>query len=829
MLRHFIQKGIAITSRIASRATRSVSNRRVVGMLLLLATMMPMFFVFMPVVKAASPLFTQAPQQPCTRSYVPGIGVICTQTGRPPAPVGTAVGELGDDKPVNCLEITAGVVPTGFLSDPFYCTLSAVLNGVKWLGGALLEWSATLLDYTLKISVFNNIIDQFYQGLVIGWTVIRDFANLAFIFVLVYIGVQTMLDIGSSGKQLLAKVIIVALLVNFSFFMTRFVIDISNIFAYAIYSSIAPPDGNGDSDLGGVIRDLLEIPSQMQQIDVGTMAGDGNLKWRPLLILTVQIVFIFIAVWVFFQAALLIFVRIIAFTFLIVISPAAFVAYILPGTRKYFNEWLELLTHQALVAPIFLFLLFVVIKIMSASNSLPYSPNATNQFLFSFILNAGLLIAALKITKRYAGEFGSKATNIGNAVAGFALGAATGGVAFAGRQSIGRLGLAVAKSEALAEAEAQGGARGFAARQAQRLGAATSRANFDARNTKVVSSNARKIGLDLGKGSQSNYASIRDKSDKYYQSRIDHVSKTRVTASDMNEANERIENAETVLRGMAPTDPGYAKQKELVDKMQADPHAIASQISMNRGKYRGQDMAQRMRAISAPIQAASRTPLASDYTPGGQVLYKNQQQAKVDAAQRALTAAEAGTDEAAKAKARAAHAEATARMTRINGMNQNDLAQEIADSRAVAADRITVPQITKDRYLEKQEAKLKALNLELAKEEASPVKNENILARAKLAVSEQEKHITEIKGMEANDPKLVKAVGLDDRYSGPAMRLIGWSGDSYNASTAAIRKQGKTSKDRLIDVLKEVQAEDAPVTPPSSAGGGGATPGATTH
>ena len=63
-----------------------------------------------------------------------------------------------------------------------------------------------------------------------AWAVVRDLSNIFFILILLYIAIQTILGIGHETKKMIAKVVIIALLINFSMFFTKVVIDSSNIF-----------------------------------------------------------------------------------------------------------------------------------------------------------------------------------------------------------------------------------------------------------------------------------------------------------------------------------------------------------------------------------------------------------------------------------------------------------------------------------------------------------------------------------------------------------------------------------------------------------------------
>ena len=72
-----------------------------------------------------------------------------------------------------------------------------------------------------------------------GWTVVRDLANMTFIFILIFIALTIMFRAGTPGTiKTLATVVVVALLVNFSFFFTRVVIDAGNLLAVQFYNAI---------------------------------------------------------------------------------------------------------------------------------------------------------------------------------------------------------------------------------------------------------------------------------------------------------------------------------------------------------------------------------------------------------------------------------------------------------------------------------------------------------------------------------------------------------------------------------------------------------------
>ena len=73
----------------------------------------------------------------------------------------------------------------------------------------------------------------------VGWTTIRDLINLFFIFILLYAAISTILQYGNYQlKNVLAKIIIAALLINFSLMIGKMVIDASHILAWEFYNRI---------------------------------------------------------------------------------------------------------------------------------------------------------------------------------------------------------------------------------------------------------------------------------------------------------------------------------------------------------------------------------------------------------------------------------------------------------------------------------------------------------------------------------------------------------------------------------------------------------------
>ena len=98
--------------------------------------------------------------------------------------------------------------------------------------------TAQVFDFTAALT----LSDEMYRAKFITtiWTIVRDFSNIFFILILLYAAFQVILGLGhGGGKKIVASVILIALLVNFSLFISRVVVDAGNVLGLIFYNKIA--------------------------------------------------------------------------------------------------------------------------------------------------------------------------------------------------------------------------------------------------------------------------------------------------------------------------------------------------------------------------------------------------------------------------------------------------------------------------------------------------------------------------------------------------------------------------------------------------------------
>jgi hypothetical protein len=116
------------------------------------------------------------------------------------------------------------------------CLEWAFYGLILYPSGLFADLTGNLFDvfvaYSISSDSYTNANGQFINQ---GWGVIRDIANVMFIFILLYIAIRHILQMGSSNtKRLLTSLIIAALLINFSLFFSKVIIDAGNIFSQTI-------------------------------------------------------------------------------------------------------------------------------------------------------------------------------------------------------------------------------------------------------------------------------------------------------------------------------------------------------------------------------------------------------------------------------------------------------------------------------------------------------------------------------------------------------------------------------------------------------------------
>jgi hypothetical protein len=165
-----------------------------------------------------------------------------------------------------------------------------------------------------------------------GWPRVRDLANMFIVLGFVFIGIATTLRIGDyEAKKLLPKLIMVALLINFSLVICGIFIDAANITATYFLKSggfFATSWSQTIGDQISVIWGQWKSNSSYVDAGIGVLKVVGGLLFYDIM-----------AAVIFFLYAFLYIFRMMSLWILVILSPLAFVCYVFPFTKSIFNMW----------------------------------------------------------------------------------------------------------------------------------------------------------------------------------------------------------------------------------------------------------------------------------------------------------------------------------------------------------------------------------------------------------------------------------------------------------------------------------------------------------
>ena len=268
--------------------------------------------------------------------------------------------------------LTSALKGLGFvLAESVLAVVIGILGVFVAFAKYLVVFSAQVLDFTLNPALYNFTSNKM---IVEGWTVVRDVCNLFFLLVLLFIAICTILKIEKyHAKKTLLTLIIMALLINFSKPITIFVFDGSQLLMNFFLDQIGKT-GTGSESGSALITKAAEISDFIYQ----SLPGYWSSKDSSL---NMAIQYIFAAVFLFMLAvsylvtALMLIIRIVAIMMLIIVSPFAFFAAIIPDFSKISSKWWSALFEYSYYGPAAAFFLLLATKL---ENALPHLSAATN-------------------------------------------------------------------------------------------------------------------------------------------------------------------------------------------------------------------------------------------------------------------------------------------------------------------------------------------------------------------------------------------------------------------------------------------------------------------
>ncbi len=231
---------------------------------------------------------------------------------------------------------------------------SGILNFLLFISFGLISLFSYLIDFS--ISIGKNVIAL--PIIQTGSQTMIGFANLGFVFAIIAIAFATIFRVQSySMKQTLWKLIVAALLINFSLTIAGAFISVSNIFTDFFLQSL---------ERKSLADGLMGVLNPQGLVKVGDTSFLSLVSlvnfFKYMASLFFVIVFNFIIILTFFALFIMLLIRVITLGVLLVVMPIVWLLWIFPGTQKYWSEWWSNFIRWTFFAPIVLFFIVLVVS-----------------------------------------------------------------------------------------------------------------------------------------------------------------------------------------------------------------------------------------------------------------------------------------------------------------------------------------------------------------------------------------------------------------------------------------------------------------------------------
>ena len=240
---------------------------------------------------------------------------------------------------------------------------SCDVQGIGWFICPVSNWLADGIDFmysALQEFLKTKPLETTNQnsGIYLAWVIMRNISNVAFIVAFLVIIYSQLTSVGISNygvKKMIPRLVIAAVLVNLSFTICAILLDLSNIAGYAFQDAFMGIENTiatvGENTTTWTWSEIISTALSNGALAVGAgyvVSIALTTELLPMLVPAAALAgltLLFILLIMAARQALII--------ILIIISPLAFVCYLLPGTEKWFKKWRDSFLTMLVFFPAF--------------------------------------------------------------------------------------------------------------------------------------------------------------------------------------------------------------------------------------------------------------------------------------------------------------------------------------------------------------------------------------------------------------------------------------------------------------------------------------------
>ncbi|MFA6272390.1 MAG: hypothetical protein WC693_04805 [Patescibacteria group bacterium] len=304
----------------------------------------------------------------------------------------------------------------------------AIIGAIGDFGANIMQLLGSLLgmiiELVIKIFSYNNFVNMKAPPAVhIGWTIIRDLSNMMFIVILIVIAFGTIMKLQQyHARSLLTKMIIMAVLINFSKTITGIFVDFSQVIMLTFVYSF--------QDSAAIVLTVGLNLAQMTSFAQDTKGFVNELKGIGSVIMAIFLAngMLVVAIAVLLAMLVILVARILMIWILVILSPVAYIASVLPNTSRYASRWWTELGKNLTAGPVLAFFLWLSLSVISTSAGAPIdlsdigvsdgtiadptAPDAAKlpkgasaimntQNMFNYIITIALLLTGIMLTQEF--------------------------------------------------------------------------------------------------------------------------------------------------------------------------------------------------------------------------------------------------------------------------------------------------------------------------------------------------------------------------------------------------------------------------------------------
>jgi hypothetical protein len=283
---------------------------------------------------------------------------------------------------------------------------------------------AVVINVLVEVAQYNGFISA--PPVNVGWTIVRDLCNMFFVLILLIIAFATILHLPDYGiKQLLKRVIIFAILINFSKMICGLVVD----FAQVVMLTFV----NGFKDIGGGNMITLLGMNQLLALDQGSISDPAKKADFWNVVGSYFLAWIYVIIMLVVMVALLgtLIFRIVMIWIYVILSPLAYLGAVVPATKNIWSTWWKQFGQNVITGPLLAFFIWLSLATLGQftdsdnnafltdngfnvpdAGSAPEvgsTPVGTSAHMMRLGVSLALLIGGLMVSKSFGGAIGGAA------------------------------------------------------------------------------------------------------------------------------------------------------------------------------------------------------------------------------------------------------------------------------------------------------------------------------------------------------------------------------------------------------------------------------------